>query len=202
MWDNTRKVLGPMFEDRGPDGRGIYTHWDKAQMSKLAKIREKREKHIRDQSEASKKQIQVFRTVCPVKEEDNSSIVERLISDKGAASNFIEFQTRPPMPFNYNEKRKLSDEDALIFQQIRNQARIFNHRNHATTPEDGTTTTITGHAQELNEDSTTTPEIHEEEPLRNFAVVVDRVDDDNTDDDNDNVNDYDDDNDDDGAKDE
>ena len=201
MWDNTRKVLGPMFEDRGPDGRGIYTHWDKAQMSKLAKIREKREKHIRDQSEASKKQIQVFRTVCPVKEEDNSSIVERLISDKGAASNFIEFQTRPPMPFNYNEKRKLSDEDALIFQQIRNQARIFNHRNHATTPEDGTTT-ITGHAQELNEDSTTTPEIHEEEPLRNFAVVVDRVDDDNTDDDNDNVNDYDDDNDDDGAKDE
>ena len=62
--------------------------------------------------------------------------------------------------------------------------------------------TIAGHSHELNEDCTTTQEIHEEEPLRKFAVVVDRVDDDNTDDDNDNVNDYDDDNDDDGAKDE
>lgn len=89
-------------------------------MKFLQRKREKRIKYLGKATEKGKKEIEIYRTICPVKAE--------LGSERSGAS-FIEYQTRAPLPFMHTDERKLGREEAETLLMIGHQAREFNMKN-------------------------------------------------------------------------
>jgi hypothetical protein len=116
-----RRVLGPLFEPGGEaDPKGIFDAWRNTKVNFLQRKREKRIKYLGKATEKGKKEIEIYRTICPVKAE--------LGSERSGAS-FIEYQTRAPLPFMHTDERKLGKEEAETLLMIGHQAREFNMKN-------------------------------------------------------------------------
>ena len=113
-----KRVLSSLYKRSSEeDPRGVFREWCIAQSNYLVKKRSKREAYMVKASEKYKKQIEIFRTICPVKSEE-------LVSErKGPA--FVKYQTRPPMPFVHTDERTLGAEEAETLLQLGHQAREF-----------------------------------------------------------------------------
>jgi hypothetical protein len=116
----TRRVLGPLFSDGGAaDPKGIFTGWFDDKQSYLKLKRENRQKFITEATEKDRKEIEIMRTVCPVKSEE-------LINEGSGNASTIAYHTRAPLPFLHTEERELGPADKETLLKIGARAREFN----------------------------------------------------------------------------
>jgi hypothetical protein len=111
------RVLGPLFEDDGPDEFRMFAGWLGDTRDTLAHKRVKREKFIADNARKNANVIRAIRSIVPVKED------ELVMETKG---EYLEYLTRAPFPFNHREEKELTIEKQRILLDIRHYARDMN----------------------------------------------------------------------------